>query len=45
VNFVSAAEALATFTEPDFKVPLPARERAAFLHNVRVRGANGDKMS
>jgi hypothetical protein len=45
VNFVSAAEALATFTEPDFKVPLPARERAAFLHNVRVRGANGGKMS
>lgn len=45
MNFVSAAEALATFTEPDFKVPLPARERAAFLHNVRVRGAYGHQRS
>jgi hypothetical protein len=38
VDFVSAAEALATFTEPDFKVSLPVHERATFLQNVRVRG-------
>lgn len=41
VNFVPATEALATFTEPDFKMPLPDDKRAAFLHNVRARGAHG----
>lgn len=38
VSFVSATEALATFTEPDFKLPLAPSDRAAFLQNVRVRG-------
>jgi hypothetical protein len=39
VDFVSPAEAIATFTEPDFKVALAPNERAAFLQNVRLRGA------
>jgi hypothetical protein len=37
-NYVSVVEALAAFTEPDFKVPLPVHDRIAFLQNVRVRG-------
>jgi len=38
VIFVSAVEALASFTEPDFKNPLPAGVRSRFLENVRERG-------
>lgn len=38
VTFVSAESALADFTEPDFKVPLPEAVRAQFLANVRARG-------
>ena len=38
VDFVSAEEALATFTEPDYKMALPAHERATFLRNVHARG-------
>jgi hypothetical protein len=38
VTFVSAEEALANFTEPEFKVPLAAQDRSTFLANVRNRG-------
>jgi hypothetical protein len=38
VNFVPVEEALANFTEPDFKVRLARRVRSRFLQNVRDRG-------
>lgn len=38
VPFLSAEEALAEFTEPDFKIPLPPDDRATFLRHVRERG-------
>lgn len=38
VNFVSAAEGLANFTEPEFKVPLPPSVRSTFLRNLSMRG-------
>ncbi|MCP2180059.1 hypothetical protein LY12_001321 [Prauserella alba] len=37
VEFVHPEVALADFTEPDFKVPLPSADRATFLHNFRAR--------
>jgi hypothetical protein len=37
VTFVPVEEALADFTEPDFKVPLSDEARSRFLRNVRER--------
>ncbi len=38
VAFVPVEKALADFTEPDFKTPLGADQRAEFLRNVRRAG-------
>lgn len=38
VDFVSAEDALAHYTEPNFKIALQTHERATFLDNVRKRG-------
>lgn len=39
VPFVPAEVALADFTEPDFKTPLPADQRATFLRNFQRRSS------
>lgn len=38
VEFVRPETALADFTEPDFKLPLPPADREMFLRNFRARG-------
>jgi hypothetical protein len=37
VNFVPVEDALANFTEPGYKLPLPSYQRATFLENFRKR--------
>ena len=41
VPFVPVEVALTDFTEPDFKTPLGADQRATFLHNFRQRRKSG----
>lgn len=39
VPFVSVEDALASFTEPDFKIALPADVRGTFIRNLRERAS------